>query len=439
MTPEYLQSLRFARANGRDARLESVHDAGSWRRGTLRATIFVLSLGLSICAGAQERLSSSGQLVIGRVDSLYSNVLGEQRDIWIYLPDGIREGERYPVIYLLDPSAHFHVATGILGLLSKWRMPPSIVVGIDTGGDRIGDLTPTHVPFHRGHNSETSGGAPEFARFIQTELQPYIFSRYPADDINTIIGHSTGGLFVIYAYLHHSELFDNYLAIEPSLWWDGEVLVSESETILAVEDRQDRHLNVAVANSTDFDTLSVRLDTEIDTEQLRANLRFRDVLRANDDRADFHWEYFGTEDHSSVVVPGLYNGLRTLFSWYTFTERWRFNTPDQYTAEELTGPFYTHFSELSRRMKREIRPDWQFVNDVGMFMLTGHDAPDKAVSYLQLNLHYYPDSSKTHVALGKFYATHGRLDEASRYYERAVELDGNSEARDSLQVLRKGN
>ena len=138
-------------------------------------------------------------------------------------------------------------------------------------------------------------------------------------------------------------------------------------------------------------------------------------------------------------MPGLYDGLRSLFSWYPFPERWRFNTPERYTADELAGPFTTHFTELSRRMKREVRPDWQFVNDVGFFILSGHNAPDKALAYLELNLHFYPDSSKTHVALGNFHSMQDRKDEAIRYYERAVELDGNSEAQDSLRVLIEDN
>jgi len=349
------------------------------------------------------------------------------------------EGERYPVIYLLDATVHFHAATGILSLLTQWDVPPSILVGIDTSPDRIRDLTPTHVPLHRGHTSETSGGAPDFARFIQTELQPYIDSRYPTETIRTIIGHSTGGLFATYVYLHHPELFDTYLAIEPSLWWDGEALVSESVDLLNSANRRGKSLYVAVANSTGIDTLTVRRDTTVDTEQLRANLRFRDLLIQNADHLDVQWDYFGAEDHSSVVVPGLYDGLRSLFSWYPFPERWRFNTPERYTADELVEPFYAHFTELSRRMKREVRPDWQFVNDVGTFILTGHNAPEKARAYLDLNLHYYPDSSKTHIALGNFHSMQGQEYEATRYYERAVQLDGNSEARDSLHVRIRGN
>ena len=404
-------------------------------RGVYRVLSLFLLLGASLSATAQAPQAPDGRLAIGQVDSLYSDVLQEHRKLWVHLPTGMSQGERYPVIYLFDPTAHFHITTGILSLLTQWDVPPSIVVGIDTSDDRIGDLTPTHVPFNRGHDSETSGGAPDLARFIQTELQPYIDGRYPTEDIRTIIGHSTGGLFVIYAFVRHPELFDNYLAIEPSLWWAREALVSESEEILGDGDRLDRSLYVAVANSTGIDTLTVRRDTTVDTEQLRANLRFHDLLVRHADRLQFQWDYFGTEDHSSVVVPGLYDGLRSLFSWYPFPERWRFNTPDQYTADELTGPFYAHFADLSRRMKREVRPHWQFLNDVGFFMLTGHGAPDKALAYLELNLHYYPNLSETHVALGNFHSARGQREEAIRYFERAVELDGNSEAQDSLRAL----
>lgn len=400
---------------------------------------FAVALGTSVCATAQIPQTPEGQFVIGQLDSLYSNILHEQREFWVHLPKGMQQDERYPVIYLLDATSHFHAATGLLSLLTQWDMPQSILIGINTSTDRIRDLTPTNVPFHRGHNSATSGGAPDFARFLQAELQPYVNSRYPTENMSTIIGHSTGGLFAIYAYLQQPDLFDNYLAIEPSLWWDDEALVSASVDILSRDDRQDKSLYVAVANSTGIDTLVVRQDTTEATEQLRANLRFHDLLSQNAERLNVQWHYFGTEDHSSVLAPGLYDGLRSLFSWYPFPERWRFNTPARYTADELVGPFYTHFTTLSTHMKREIRPDWQFVNDVGAFMLTGHDAPDKALAYLKLNLHYYPDRSKTHVALGNFYATQGQREEAIHYFERAVALDGNREAQNRLHALIEDN
>ena len=400
--------------------------------------IAVASLSLGHRAKAQDFPSKSTQIVIGEVDSLYSYVLGEQREIWVHLPDNMESGDRYPVIYLLGSTSNFYAVVGMLKLLTRWNMPESILIGIIAGENGLRDQTPTNVPVDRGQNSESSGGASDFAKFINEELQPYINGKYPTEDMTTIVGHSIGGLFVVYAYVHHPGVFDNYLAIEPSLWWDQELLVSESAAVLSTGDYGNESLYVAVANSVGIDTVAVRDHTSEETEQLRANLNFHDVLVKNKNRLEYEWEYFGNDDHSSLIVPALYNGFRQLFSWYPFAEMWRFNTPDKYTAEELVQPFYHHFSELSKRFKREMRPDWQFVNDVGLFMYSGHKSPEKAIAYLDMNLKYYPGDVRSYVALGDLHSTLGNAAKAIGYFEKAVEMGGEADIIDKLNKLRSG-
>jgi len=376
------------------------------------------------------------QIVIGEANSLYSEILQEQREIWIHTPEGIDSTKQYPVIYVLDASEHFYVVTGMLKQLTPFNIPESIIVGI-TNTDRIRDFTPTNVAFQRGRESKTSGGAHDFIKFIEKELKPYLKSNYPVNNMSTIVGHSTGGLFVVYAYTHHLEVFDNYLAIDPSLWWDKENLVTQSIGLINKSTHQNESLYIAVANSSGIDTVKIRKLNSEQTEMLRANLKFHDVLLKNSSQLDFVWDYQGSEDHGSVVVPGLYNGLRSLFSWYPFPERWRFNTPKHYTSEELTEPFFVHFEEMSKRFKREVRPKWQFINDVGFFLLTGHNLPKKSRAYLEMNLRFYPDESRSYVAMGDYYTIRKKKSEAINFFEKAVGIDGNKEAQAKLKALNK--
>ena len=58
---------------------------------------------------------------------------------------------------------------------------------------------------------------------------------------------------------------------------------------------------------------------------------------------------------------------------------WRFNTPKEYSAKELTEPFKTHYKKLSIQMKREVKPEWELLNQVGFFMSVGHNLPNKAL------------------------------------------------------------
>ncbi len=394
-------------------------------------------MSINFYATAQFSQNKDKQITIGVVDSLFSEILNEQREIWVHVPENLDDSAKYPVIYLLNTPNHFYAAAGILKLLEKWNMPKSILVGIpSTDGTR--DLTPSNVAFQRGHKSETSGGAPNFIKFIKKELQPYLKSKYPTDTMSTILGHSTGGLFVLYAYIHHPDVFDNYLAIDPSIWWDKEKLVIQSKELINKSTHQNKSLYIAVANSTGIDTVRVRKLKSEKTEMLRANLHFYDILVKNRNHLDYTWDYQGNEDHGSVVVPGIYDGLRSLFSWYPFPERWRFNTPKQYTSAQLTEPFHVHFEELSKRFKREVKPEWQFINDVGFFILTGHNLPKKARAYLEMNLNYYPYESRSYVAMGDFYTMRNKKLEAIKYFEKAIEIDGNKDAKTKLNDINRG-
>lgn len=403
-----------------------------------KIVITIITLFLCFKGIAQFNQNDEKQIVIGKVDSLYSNILQEQREILIHLPQDFDNSKQYPVIYVLDASQHFYVITGMLKQLIPWQIPNSIVVGI-TNTDRTRDFTPTNVPFQRGHESETSGGASNFMKFINEELKPFINNKYPTESNNTIIGHSTGGLFVLYSFLHHENSFDNYLAIDPSLWWDKEHLVKIAQDQLNKGDFKDKSLYIAVANSLgkEMDTVKVRKDKTVPTEQIRANLKFHDLLVKNNKKLDFTWEYFEKEDHGSIVVPAQYNGLRSIFSWFPFPEMWRFNTPKKYSAKQLTEPFYLHYEKLSTRMKREIKPEWQLLNDIGFFMLDGHNLPKKALAYLEMNANFYPNESKSFVALGNYFLSQKDKLEAIRYYKKAVKIDANQDAQTKLKELDK--
>ena len=147
-------------------------------------------------------------IVIGKIDSIQSTILGEKRKIWIHLPgDGdnaLFAKQRYPVVYLLDGDAHFSSVVGMIQQLSTVNgnmiCPEMIVVGLPNT-DRMRDLTPTHVasapPMIDSATGKTTGGGEPFLSFMEKELMPYIESKYPTEPYKMFIGHSLGGLMVM--------------------------------------------------------------------------------------------------------------------------------------------------------------------------------------------------------------------------------------------------
>ena len=402
-------------------------------------TIFAIILLIAYAkSNAQFNKNTKKEIVIGVADSLYSEVLEEQRELWIHLPEDFDTNNKYPVIYVLDASQNFYSVVGMMTRLLPWRLPKSIVVGV-RNTDRQRDFTPTNVPFHRGRESKTSGSASNFLKFVNEELKPFINSKYPTEDMSTVVGHSLAGLFVVYTYLNSENTFDSYVAIDPSLWWDNENLLRQSENLIKDKNLKDKSLYVAVANSLgkDIDTVQVRNDKSVITEQMRANLKFHDILVKNKKQLDFNWEFFNEEDHGSVVVPAQFNGLRSVFSWFPFPELWRFNTPNSYTVDEMIDPYYRHYKKLSQKMKRDVKPDWALVNDIGLLMLEGPNSPEKALAFHQMNLRFYPDEAKSYEALGDYYISQKEKLIAIEYYKKAYQLDANSDAKAKLDKLKK--
>ena len=86
-------------------------------------------------------------------------------------------------------------------------------------------------------------------------------------------------------------------------------------------------------------------------------------------------------------------------------------------------------------MKRDVKPDWKLVNDIGFFMLEGHNLPKKALAYLEMNVKFYPNHSESHLALGNYYLAQKDKSEAIRYYKKAVEIDSNQAAQIKLKEL----
>ena len=163
--------------------------------------------------------------------NIKSTLLGEEREIYVYLPDDIGAGEIYPVIYLLDGHSLFNYVSSVVQIYSRrGRIPPMIVVGI-ASTNRMRDFTPSKRGGMNGR-PVSGGGANIFIQFLSDELFPLIESKYPTRDYRTLIGHSLGGLFTVHAFVAQPSLFRSYIALSPWFAQEDDVLLSKAELYL---------------------------------------------------------------------------------------------------------------------------------------------------------------------------------------------------------------
>lgn len=178
-------------------------------------------------------------LAIGDTFTLESQVLGEARRINVYAPPGtLAAGQPpLPVLYMPDGGLaedFLHVAGLVQIGAANGTMRPLLLVGIENT-QRRRDLTPPTESERDRKIAPVVGGAAAFRRFLREELMPAIRARYRVTDERAIVGESLAGLFVVDTLLSEPDLFDTYLAIDPSLWWnDGKFLAAAPARLAAL-------------------------------------------------------------------------------------------------------------------------------------------------------------------------------------------------------------
>jgi predicted alpha/beta superfamily hydrolase len=205
-----------------------------------RATLGLLWVALAFAAlpaFGQEPLT----LYNSQVRRLHSNLVGIDYKLYVTLPRGYEsQPDSYPVAVILDPDYLFdavHHAAWVLGDHDELR--PMILVGVAYPGgieagrgtayrlNRTRDYTPTHVA-DGGYGSEfqkVSGGADRFLDFMTEELLPFLETNYRVKrDDRTLIGLSYGGLLATYSLLTRPGLFQRFVIVSPSLWYDQHLM-----------------------------------------------------------------------------------------------------------------------------------------------------------------------------------------------------------------------
>lgn len=192
-----------------------------------------ISFSVQVLAQKETPEINKTPFAIGETIEFTSNILQEKRRLNIYLPASYsKDKERqYPVIYLLDGSKEedfIHIAGLVQFGSFSWinMMPESIVVGI-ANVDRKRDFT---FPTNNKKDKEefpTTGASADFIKYLKSEVKPLIGSSYRVTGEQTLLGQSLGGLLATEIFYRNPNLFDNFVIVSPSLWWNDESLLAE--------------------------------------------------------------------------------------------------------------------------------------------------------------------------------------------------------------------
>ncbi|MCG2462723.1 hypothetical protein K8352_18315 [Flavobacteriaceae bacterium F89] len=382
-------------------------------------TVLFLLLGIY-----QVKSQDATQIVIGTKHFLRSNILNEEREYWISLPDSYNDKEssykRYPVLIVLDGNVHFKTVSGIVNYMSsdtyRSRTIPEMIVVAIQNVDRRRDYTPDKIITVRENNT---GGGENFLSFLEDELIPELDQEYRTEPYRILFGHSLGGLLATHTYMKEKTLFNSFIAVDPSFGtWDSETMDKKLDSL--TEQSFERFIYIATAN---WGKRNIR--------NRDRHVRLYESLHSKcKGELPGKLEYFDSEDHSSVPIIAFHNGISAIFEGYGISYR------DVDDKEKLIQ----HFHALSERLSYDFRPPEYLVNQLGYRMLRSGNDKDKAnaLEYFIMNVENFPVSPNSFDSLGEAYEVLGNTRKAIENYGKSLELNpDNDNARMKIKKLSK--
>ena len=384
-------------------------------RRTAAFLIAALSLGLLLpvmltATGQAVSAQEAKPLVSGEVLTIKSKILGEERQLFVYThPSYNDDDSRYPVAYVLDGEWNFRYTSGVIDLLSSREIIPwMIVVGI-LNVDRDKDLSPSPIK-----ERPRGGGAALFRRFLRQEVFPLVEARYRTESFRLLIGHSLSGLFTVDTFLADPALCNAYLAVSPWLIWDQNRYLDEAVKKQALRPGRLTFLQVFLGAEPNLQPACDRL-----AKALTAGT-------AHDLQLGFH--NLPDCDHETVFLPAVEQGLLDIFP------DWRL--PPAAAAAGLAG-IRKHYDGLAARYGYEIRPVYFVLHMIGGDFIE-RDEIDEAIRILSYAASLNPGLPHAYESLGDCYRRQGKIEEAVRNYEIALQISpSNTNIRKVLDELKK--
>ena len=267
-----------------------------------------------------------------------------------------------------------------------------------------------------------------FLDFIENELIPYVEANYPVTQFRTLIGHSYGGLFTLFALAERPALFNYYLAIDPSMNWSGghyHYILPEklSETSL-----EGRSVFITMSGQLHMQDTSVTLenvreDDSWPTEFPRAILKTVDQLEAlapTGLRVGF--QFFERDLHGTVPLPSLMEGLIALFDWYQMEGTHKINDPATSVAT-LSKIINHRAAKLERNFGYAVPPYPEELLNMSGYMQMDMGDLEKSEMYFTAALEHFPNSANAYDSMADFYEATQAYPAAAECMKKAILLD----------------
>ena len=373
----------------------------------LKFSVFIILFGLPSIVYSQLNGNHSNT-ERGEVRSEFLNMMKQYQ---VFLPESYHYSEmnNYPVVYIIDGDYNFLYMTGLIESYSNIseKIPEMIVVAISDNGNEGYRKDCTLKT-----KSNPKGNADNFIKYIETELKPEIHKNYRASSYEVLIGHSLGGLLSTTYFLKNQEAFDAYLAIDPSYWWDEEYIISYADSLFESGLAINSQLFISLAN----------------TRQMGVHSFVSNLEKHHSNSTNWSFNYYPKEDHGSVGVVSVKDGLQSVFKDYYLSRKtfYSFNS-----AEELM----THYKDLSKTYETKLRlPPLLF--GIMIYYYFRSEKFEEIDLIEKVILTEFPASSDDFYSkLGSYYLEDKQYEQTAKILNKSIKSNDN--AYKSVDVLAK--
>lgn len=230
---------------------------------------------------------------------IQSKQVGEERVINVWTPENYKTSkDALPVMYMPDGGIKEdfpHIANTLAKLIKENKIKPLILVGIENT-QRRRDLTGFTEVAKDKEIAPVVGGSEKFRAFVKEELFPEINKRYRTTSEKSIIGESASGLFVMETFFLTPEMFDNYIAFDPSLWWNNHYLIRTAKEHLTKFPSTEKRIWFAGSNAEDVSPYTKELSEIMKAENL-TNIKWK----FSDEPKEKHTTIFRATKEKAII------------------------------------------------------------------------------------------------------------------------------------------
>ena len=293
---------------------------------------------------------------------------------------------------------------------------------------RLRDLTPARDKTNNGEIVNP------FIDFLSSELVPYIDKNYNTAPYKLLAGHSLGGLTAIDILTNTPDMFNAYIAIDPSMWYGNEEFLNNAMAKLPKQNLSGKRLFIGIANTMPkgMNISKVKNDNTAETQHIRSILKLDKFLSGNaNPRLKYSSKYYENDNHSSVPLISEYDALRFVFDYFSLqaTEK---DFAD--STSIIVTKIKSHYDKITREMGYTVAPLEAIINYFAYDALSKKQF-SKAEAFLKLNIENYPNSAKAYDAFADYFIAIQDTANAIENYKKALAIKDDVSIRNKLNSL----